>query len=217
MVKTVQQTDIQRIPSGNKVTCSLDVVNNNHDSSFRRFGISSDGQFSIFMKPGGDKVRGEATQSFFIFPFGEIPTAVDQESKINIKSGSGQKWVFNAHTGLPESLEGCDLTVSRNFSMTDSGVKIEKCEHHLVIKTPIEPFGEYIEYIDKPLDLYDPAGSVCHLINSDIFEYNLAHATARDKEKRRFFDVKLKFTTNNDLGNFLKTKCHKLDVSMLLN
>ena len=217
LVKSVHQTNIQRIPSADNVTCSLDVVSSNHDVSFRRFGFSSDGQFSIFMQPGGDRAHANATQSFLLFPFGEIPMAKEQESKINIKSGSGQKWVFNALTGLPESLEGCELTVNPHFSMSDSGIRISSCEHHLVIETPIEAFGEYMEYPAKPLVVHDPAGGVCHILNSDIYRYNLEHATASDKAKGRFFDVKLKFKTNHELGQHLKAKCPNLDVSMLMN
>lgn len=217
MLKSLNQTKVSRLPTRDKRFCTLSVYNGDSSSGFRRFGFANDGQVSIFMQPGGNSQKSNSSQSFLIFPFGELPTGkfdADQR-KLNLKSGSGQKWTFNSETSLPNTLEGCTLNVSSKFSLQDSGVKIHSCKKHLVIETPVEVGGEHIAYPDKLLTLRDPSGKSCQLKNSDLYEYIKEGKSYKDK-LGRYFNSKFRFRTNQELAGSLRKLCPGLDVSMLM-
>lgn len=215
LFKTKNQTKFSRLATLDKSVCTMSVFAGDSNSSFRRFGFASDGQVSVFLQPGGNKQKSNSSQSFLIFPFGEIPSGqFGADEKLQVNSGSGQKWTFNTQTALPSALEGCSLTVSPKFSLQESGVKIQSCKKHLVAETPVEAGGEYIAYPDKPLTLRDPAQNTCRLKNSDLYEYKKNGSSFKDKLGRHF-TFKLKFRTNGEMGEKLGKLCPGLDVSML--
>lgn len=214
--KSKNHTKTSRISTLDQSVCTVSVYNGNSDTSYRRFGFASDGQVSIFMQPGGNKQKLNSSQSYLIFPFGEIPVVkYNADEKLNIKSGSGQLWTFNTQNSLPIALEGCKLSVSPNFSLRDSGIKIQSCENHLVIETPVEVGGEYIAYPEKTLTVRDPNLKSCRIKNSDIYEYKKTGSSFRDK-LGRYFNMKVKFKSNREMGLKLKKICPHLDVSMML-
>ena len=216
LLKSKNQTTFSRLATLDKSVCTMSVYAGDSNSSFRRFGFASDGQISIFMQPGGNRQKGNSSQSFLIFPSGEIPMGrYEGDEKLQVRSGSGQKWTFNTQTALPSALEGCSLTVSPKFSLQDSGVRIQNCKKHLVIETPVEVGGEYIAYPDKPLTMRDPAQNTCRLKNSDIYSYKKDGTNYKDKLGRHF-TLKLKYKSNAEMAQKFKILCPRLDVSMLL-
>lgn len=215
LLKTKNQTKFSRLATLDNSVCTMSVYAGDSNSSFRRFGFASDGQVSVFLQPGGNRQKSNSSQSFLIFPFGEIPTGqFGFDEKLQVTSGSGQKWTFNTQSALPSAIEGCSLTVSPKFSLQDSGIKIQSCKKHLVAETPVEVGGEYIAYPDKPLTLRDPAQKTCQLKNSDLYEYKKTGPSYKDKLGRHF-TFKLKFRTNAEMGEKLAKLCPSLDVSML--
>lgn len=215
LLKTKNQTKFSRLATLDKSVCTMSVFSGDSDSSFRRFGFASDGQVSVFLQPGGNRQKSNSSQSFLIFPFGEIPNGqFVGDEKLQVSSGSGQKWTFNTQTALPSALEGCNLTVSAKFSLQDSGVKIQSCKKHLVAETPVEAGGEHIAYPDKTLTLRDPANQTCTLKNSDLYDYKKTGTSYKDR-RGRHFTFKIKFRTNAEMGEKLGRMCPGLDVSML--
>ena len=214
--KSVNNTKISRLETLDKSICTLSIYNVNADKSFRRFGFASDGQISIFMQPGGNKLKANSSQSYLIFPFGDYPTIkATGDERLHVRSGSGQNWTFNTQNSLPIALEGCNINVSSKFSLQDSGVKIVSCKKHLVIETPIEVGGEYIAYPDKTITVRDPNQKACQIRNSDLYDYKKSGSSYKDKLGRHF-TMKMKFKSNKELGLGLQKICPKLDVSMML-
>ncbi len=209
------QTKTSRIQALDQ-TCSLSVVSQQTTRSFRRFGFASDGQVSVFMQPGGNSQRANATQSFLIYPFDENPTyEAGSGNNFSIDSGSGLKWTFDSATSLPVSLESCSLSVSPTFTLHDSGVNINSCPGHLVIETPVEVGGEYIAYPNRKMTIRDPQGHTCEIDNSDLYRYIEKSENNTHDRAGRYYNIKLKYSTNRELGQQLHRICPRLDVSML--
>lgn len=214
LFKSISSTKITRIQTRDKSICTMSVYNRDADHSFRRFGFGSDGQVSVFLQPGGNKEKRNSSQSFLIFPFGELPHYKYSDDKLQVLTGSGQRWTFNAQSSLPVAVEGCDIQVSSKFNLQDSGIKIRSCKKHLVVETPVEVGGEYIAYPDKLLTVRDPEGESCQIKTADLYNYKKTNYSYKDK-LGRYFDVKLKFKSNRELRERLKKICPKLDLSML--
>lgn len=214
-IKSMNHTKASRLQTLDKSICTMSVYSRDSDAGYRRFGFASDGQVSIFMQPGGNKQKSNSSQSYLIFPFGELPTGkFNADEKFQVKSGSAQKWIFNTQTALPSLLEGCNLSVSSKFSLHASGVKIQSCKKHLVIETPVEVGGEYIAYPEKTLTVRDPDQQTCQIRNSDLYDYKKTGASYKDKQGR-YFTLKMKFKSNRELGLHLQKLCPNLDVSMM--
>lgn len=215
--KSMNNTKATRIQTFDKTVCTMSVYHRDSSASFRRFGFASDGQVSVFMQPGGNKQKTNSSQSFLIFPFGEIPSVkYNSDERLKVNSGSGQSWSFNTQSGLPVALEACDIKISSKFSLQDSGFKINSCKRHLIIETPVEVGGEYIAYPDKTLIVKDPEGKNCKIKNSDLYSYRTTGKSYKDKLGRHF-DFKLRYRSNYEMGQNLKKICPELNVSMLLN
>lgn len=216
IVQSKHNTHISRLLTYDQSACTMSVRSGQTNVSFRRFGFASDGQFSIFIQPGGNSQRNNSTQSFLIYPFGENPTLnLSSGNQIQVDSGSGQTWIFNSQNALPTSIENCDLSVSSNFNLNESGINIDNCKNHLVIKTPLEVGGESIAYPNLSLTVEDPSGVSCQIKTNDLYNY-LEKGTEFKDRKGRYYNIQFKFKTNRDLGLALKQKCPTLDVSMLL-
>ncbi len=214
-VKSMHHTKVSRLLTLDKV-CTMSVYTGNVDSSFRRFGFASDGQVSVFMQPGGNKMKSNSSQSFLIYPFGRLPTGeFNSDEQLIVKSGSGQKWTFNTQSSLPSSLEGCKLSVNSKFSLQDSGFKIQSCKNHLVIETPVEVGGEAIAYPDRLLTIRDPAQNTCQVKATELYEYKKNSGSYMDK-LGRYYSMKMKYKSNRDMGLNLQKLCPGLNVSMLL-
>ena len=84
-----------------------------------------------------------------------------------------------------------------------------------MIETPVEVGGEYIAYPDKILTVRDPGQKSCQIKNSDLYEYKMSGKSVKDK-LGRYFSMKLKYKSNQEMGLKLKQLCPNLDVSMLL-
>lgn len=215
-IKSMNHTKANRLQTFDKSVCTLSVYNRDSDTSYRRFGFGSDGQVSIFMQPGGNKQKINSSQSYLIFPFGEYPTVkYNADEKLHVRTGSGQQWTFNTQNSLPIAIAGCDISVSSKFSLQESGVKIQSCKKHLVIETPVEVGGEYIAYPDKSLTVRDPNQKSCQIKNSDLYDYKKGRRSYKDS-RGRYYNIKMKFKSNRELGQRLQKICPGLDVSMLL-
>lgn len=214
-IKSMNHTKTNRLQTFDKSVCTLSVYHRDSDTSYRRFGFGSDGQVSIFMQPGGNKQKTNSSQSYLIFPFGEYPTAkYNADEKLHVRSGSGQQWTFNTQNSLPVAIDGCNISVSSKFSLQDSGVKIKSCKQHLVIETPVDVGGEYIAYADKALTVSDPSQKTCQIKNSDLYEYKKDKGSYKDP-RGRYYNIKMKYKSNRELGMRLQKICPNLDVSML--
>jgi hypothetical protein len=214
-VQQHDQAKVSRISTldGN---CSLNVVHQNSNRSFRRFGFGNDGQVSVILQPGGNSQRAMASQSFLIYPFGEKPTAEPPSGgRFAVNSGSGQRWVFDTQTALPVSLSNCRLTVSPTFSLTNSGVSIASCKNQLVIETPVETGGEYIAHADGMLTIRDPAGTTCRVRSSDIYRYITKGPNNTKDRANRYYNIQVKYRSNSEMAQQLRRLCPRLDVSML--
>ena len=209
-------TKISRLESYLDKICALSISTERNNISFRRFGLGSDGQFSIYIHPGGFSQNANSTQSYLIYPFGENPTvSINTSSLFSVDSGSGQIWRFNSETNLPVSIDDCEISVSSNFNLENSGVNISNCQNHLIIKTPLEIGGEAIAYPDLNLTITDPDGGTCQIKTNDLYNYLQRGAKYKDL-RGRYYNIEFKFKTNRELGLMLRRKCPRLDVSMLV-
>lgn len=198
--------------------CSVGIYPTRQDESFRRFGFGSDGQVMVFLQPGGNKQKANSSQSYLIFPFGNIPSSqVSSNDEIIVTTGSGQKWIFDQKNSLPKKIEGCQIEVSSSFQLQNSGFKIKTCEKHLVIETPIEVGGDYTQYPDKPLIVRDPKGQACGIKNSDLYHFEKTNGPSKEymDSKGRYHNQYLKFKSNQELAAKLRKSCPSLDLSML--
>ncbi len=213
--KATQLTRTSRLETNVGHNCTLSVYSTKADTSFRRFGFAGDGQLSVFIQPGGNSQKQNSSQSYLIYPFGELPISkVESDGTLTVKTGSGQKIVFDPRTATPTSIEGCQIEVRPNITLQDSGFKIKSCEKHLVIETKVEVGGEYIAYPDKSLTIKDPKGHSCEVKNSDLYNYEKSGKSVHDRAGR-FFTFAMKFKKNEDMAKSLKKLCPRLDVSML--
>lgn len=212
-------TAISRLATYDQSACSLSVVLDSPGNRYRRFGFGSDGQVSIYIQTSPAK-GANSTQSFLIYPFGENPavnlgSAIGSANNFQVDSGSGHKWTIDSMTSLPTSLEGCSISVSPSFTLSNSGVVISSCRNHLVVTTPIEVGGEYIAYKNKPLTIKDPKGKTCSLTTSDLYNHIEKGPKNTKDTLNRYYNVKLKYQSNQELANALRGICPGLDVSML--
>lgn len=212
-------TSISRLQTLDQSSCAMGVVLDSPGNRYRRFGFGSDGQVSIYIQTSAAK-GANSTQSFLIYPFGENPTvnlgsAIGSANNFEIDSGSGHKWTINSMTSLPTALEDCVINVSTSFTLSNSGVSISSCQKHLVVTTPIEVGGEYIAYPEKPLTIRDPKGKSCAITTSDLYNYTEKGPKNTKDGLGRYYNIKLKYSTNADMARALRRKCPSLDTSVL--
>lgn len=215
IVQSQKQTNITRIQALDQ-SCTMSVVAQQSNRSFRRFGFGSDGQFSVFLQPGGNSQRASATQSFLIYPFGQNPTVESGSgNRFTVNSGSGQRWTFDALTSTPVSVNDCTLNVNPNFTLHNSGVSLSSCTGHIVIETPVEVGGEYIAYPDGHLTVHGLRGQTCQIANSDLYRY-IQKGTSNTKDRAgRYYNIQLKYRSNREMAQALHRLCPQLDVSVL--
>ncbi len=149
-------------------------------TSKRNFILNSDGELQVFHDGGGNK---DAAQITSLLTKGGNPRILGQQgSVVTVMMGNGKKMEFDTRTALPVSMEGCDLTVSPQSSMTDPGFHVKSCQH-AIAKTA---YGYDPKVRGKKLKLISPLNKVCEIDSTEIFNVKKNDAALRFGSNSQF-------------------------------
>lgn len=201
----------QQLPIDGGRRCFLKMSPKDGDEQdYRSFNFSSDGQIMVFVGIGTPISSNTGARTYYVWPTDDVPRISKTkpgDTVSEIRTASGEVWVFDRRTQNVKEIQGCDYRYStQNTWDENGGIELTRCKGKLLVdmgfargkQTTQDPLHEAI--------VADPSGNRCQIKVRDLVDFS------RGKDHPR-----LLFSSNSQLRRILASMpaCASLDLSVL--
>lgn len=201
----------QQLPIDGGRRCFLKMSPKDGDETdYRSYNFSSDGQIMIFVGIGAPISSNTGARTYYVWPTDDVPRISKSQAgdKVSeIRSASGEVWVFDRRTQNLKEIQGCDYRYSTlNTWNENGGVEISKCRGKLVVDMGFARGKQTTQDPTHEASVADQFGNRCQIRVRDLVDFS-----------RGTDHPRLLFSSNSQLRGILEAKpaCASLDLTVL--